>query len=178
MLQNTVIDLLQGFGLKVKAKGTLVSTALFKFIQKRSMKKKFALLIAGSILGLTAFSQKIVASKVPLPIKESFAKQFPGISPKWEKEDGKYEASFKQDNYEMSALFEASGNMTESEIEISVAELPQLIKNYIKTHYSNAAIKEAAKITTANGKIEYEAALKGKDIIFDINGNFIKEVIN
>lgn len=142
------------------------------------MKKIIALIIPYAAVSLTACSQKIDAAKVPSPVKESFARQFPGAAPKWEKEDGKYEAGFKQNGHEISALFEANGTMTESEMEIATAELPAVIKEYIKTHYNGAPIKEAAKITFATGKIELEAAIKGKDIIFDINGNFIREIVN
>jgi hypothetical protein len=142
------------------------------------MRKLIGLIIANAVVSLTACTQKMDASKVPAPVKESFARQFPGVVPKWEKEDGKYEAGFKQNGQEMSAVFEANGTMTESEIEIAVSELPALVKEYIKTHYNNAAIKEAAKITSVSGTMEYEAAIKGKDIIFDSNGNFIKEIIH
>ncbi len=142
------------------------------------MKKLIYLTLASIAVSLTAYTQKKDASKVPALVKESFTRQFPGAEPKWEKENGKYEANFKQGNNEMSALFEATGTMTESEMEIQVAELPETVKNYIKAHYKGANIKGAAKITVATGKIEYEAAIKGKDIIFDTLGNFIKEVID
>jgi hypothetical protein len=142
------------------------------------MKKIIGLIIANAAVSLTLCSQKIDAAKVPAPVKESFTRQFRGALPKWEKEDGKYEAGFKQNGHEISALFEANGTMTESEMEIAVSELPVMLKEYIKTHYNNAAIKEAAKITSVTGKIEYEAAIKGKDIIFDVNGNFIKEIVH
>lgn len=142
------------------------------------MRKITALILASAAVSLTACTQKMDASKVPAPVKESFARQFPGVVPKWEKEDGKYEAGFKQDGHEMSALFEANGTMTESEMEITIAELPVMVKEYIKTHYNNAAIKEAAKITSVTGTTEYEAAIKNKDIIFDSTGNFIKEIVH
>ncbi len=134
--------------------------------------------MASAAVSLTACTQKMDESKVPAPVKESFTRQFPGVAPKWEKEDGKYEAGFKQSGHEMSALFEANGTMTESEMEIAASELPAMVKEYIKTHYNNAAIKEAAKITSVSGKMEYEAAIKSKDILFDSNGNFIKEIIH
>ena len=35
-----------------------------------------------------------------------------------------------------------------------------------------------AKITKANGEMIYEAEIKGKDLLFDMNGNFIEEVKN
>lgn len=130
------------------------------------------------VVSLPACTRKVDLSKVPATVKESFSRQFPGAVPVWEKEDGKYEAGFKQSGHEMSALFEANGMMTESEIEIPVAELSESIKTYMQAHYKGATIKGAAKITSVKGKIEYEAAIKGKDILFDTNGIFIKEVSN
>ena len=131
-----------------------------------------------AIVSLIACTQRLNDSKVPAPVKESFARQFPGPAAKWVKEDEKYEAGFKQDGHEMSAVFEANGTLTESEMEIPLSELPAAVNSYIKTHYNSTPIKEAAKIITATGKIEYEAAIKGKDIIFDATGSFIKEVNN
>jgi len=140
------------------------------------MKKLFGLVLVGTVVSLTACAQKMDASKVPAPVKESFAKQFPGATAKWEKEESKYEAGFKHQGHEMSALFDANGTMIESEMEIKVSELPVAVTNYINTNHSGATVKEAAKITKANGEIQYEAEVKGKDLIFDANGKFIKEV--
>lgn len=140
------------------------------------MKKLFGLLFIGALVSLTACAQKLAAAKVPSPVKESFAKQFPGATAKWEKEEGKYEAGFKHQGHEMSALFDANGTMEESEMEIQISELPAAVANYVKTNHSGAAIKEAAKLTKSNGEVQYEAELKGKDLIFDAFGKFIKEV--
>lgn len=140
------------------------------------MKKIFFFTLVSIGFSLTACAQKIEASKVPALVKESFTRQFPGVVPKWEKEDEKYEAGFKKAGQEMSVLFEANGTIAELEMEIPVASLAEVIKSYINIHYKGAGIIGAAKITLATGKIEYEAAIKGKDIIFDANGNFIKEV--
>ncbi len=140
------------------------------------MNKLIVLTAVCTIALFTSCAQKIDASKVPAPVKESFTKQFPGVTAKWEKENGKYEALFKQEGKEMTVTFEADGTRIESEIEIPVAELPEAVKNYIKINYGGATIKEAAKITLAGGKVEYEAEVKGKVIIFDMDGNFVKEV--
>lgn len=140
------------------------------------MKQIITSVIVATVFTLTACGQKLDAAKVPAPVKESFAKQFPGATAKWEKEDSKYEAGFKYQGHEMSALFETNGTMTESEIEIKITELPAAVTNYIKSKYNDAKIKEAAIITTATGEKHFEAEIKGKDLIFDANGNFIKEI--
>ncbi|HZK62794.1 MAG TPA: hypothetical protein VFC34_01545 [Puia sp.] len=46
---------------------------------------------------------------------------------------------------------------------------------YVSKNYNGAKIKEAGKVTDAAGKHMYEVEIKGKDLIFDENGVFIKE---
>jgi hypothetical protein len=140
------------------------------------MKKLVISCIAIAGLSLAVCAQKIDASKVPAAVKASFVKKYPGATARWEKEGGKFEAGFKQQGHSMSALFEANGELTESEIVIRASELPPAVTNYIKTHYKGSVVKETAKITKANGEVNFEAEIKGKDVLFDVNGNFIKEV--
>jgi len=138
--------------------------------------KKVVLVITVSLLsnGLVA-GQKFNPSDLPAAVKTAFYKQYPGTVPKWDKEDNRYEAEFKHHGKEMSAVFDLDGTLQESEMEISVNELPSVARNYVKTHY-NTSIKEASKITLGSGAVEYEAEIKGKDIMFDANGNFVKEI--
>ncbi len=75
----------------------------------------------------------------------------------------------------MAAVYDAKGALQESEITIPVSELPATAAAYMHQHYKGMLIKAAAKITKAGGTINYEAELKGKDVLFDANGKFIKE---
>jgi uncharacterized membrane protein YkoI len=140
------------------------------------MKKSISLLMISAVIAAGACAQqRIDPVKVPPAVKQSFATHFAGVTPsKWENEHGKYEAEFKQDGHEMSALFDGDGTMTESEVEIKVSELPAEVKDYVKKNYPNATIKEAAKITKPNGEVNYEAEVKGKDLLFDSNGKPLK----
>jgi hypothetical protein len=149
------------------------------------MKKYLMLMVAAASIATATFAQakekdekheKREQANVPSVVKQAFAKQYPGITAEWTKEDGNYEANFKHMNHEMSALFDANGAMTESEMEIAVKELPAAVTSYIKQHHKGAGIKEAAKITKANGEVNYEAEVKGADLIFDASGKFIKEI--
>lgn len=142
----------------------------------KAMKKilVFAVAIFSSTL---IYGQKISEKDVPASIKAAFQKQYPGISKvKWEKEKENFEAEFESNKTESSALFDASGKLLESEVEIKLNELPVGVAEYVKSHYKGQKVKEAAKITDANGTITYEAEIKGKDLIFDLYGKFIKEV--
>jgi len=140
------------------------------------MKKLMVISVLVVAMQFSVHAQKIDASKVPAVVKAAFAKQYPGTTVKWEKEDGKYEAGFKQDSNIMSATYEADGTKTELEMDINVTDLPAAALAYVKEHYKGKSIKEAAKITKADGTVNYEAGVAGKDIIFDATGNFLKEV--
>lgn len=140
----------------------------------RIIKTTMAIALASSI-GVAAMAQKITSAKVPAAVKTSFEKAFPGVKTvKWEKEKGDYEVSFKQAENNMSAVFKANGTQVESEIGIKSADLPASVNAYVKQHYKGAVIKEAAKITKVSGEVNYEAEVKGKDLLFDSTGKFIK----
>jgi len=138
------------------------------------MKKLITFTACITAITFTAFAQKIDAGKVPASVKTNFVKQYPGVATKWEKENGKYEASFKKDGNTMSALFEKNGTMTESETDIKVSALPAAVLAYVKANYKGKTVKEGAKITKADGTVMYEAEVDGKDVIFDSNGKFVK----
>ena len=126
---------------------------------------------------VTVCGQKLKQADVPPAVKEAFQKQFTQVKEvKWEKEDNKFEVNFEQNDHEMSAVFIQSGMLEETEVEIKKSELPSSIVSYISKNYNISKVKEAAKITKANGEINYEAEVKGTDLIFDANGNFLKSV--
>lgn len=62
----------------------------------------------------------------------------------------------------------------EVEREIKMEDLPQAVLDYIAKNYHGAKIQETAKITDDKGISKYEVEIKGKDLIFDLNGNLIK----
>ncbi|WP_185204571.1 PepSY-like domain-containing protein [Chryseobacterium sp. C3] len=138
--------------------------------------KKLAFLL--TVISAVAFvnAQKVQQKDVPASAQKGFQKQFPTIKEvKWVKEDGNYEAGFKVKETETSVVITPSGNILETETEMSINSLSAPIKAYITKNYPNQKIKEAAKITDAKGIITYEAEISGKDLIFDKNGKFLKE---
>jgi len=132
-------------------------------------------IVIATFMGVAAMAQKLNSAQVPPVVKASFAKAYPAAKTvKWEKEKGDFEAGFKQGGNEISAIFKADGTQLESELEIKIISLPAPALAYVKQNYKGAAIKEAAKITKANGEVNYEAEVKGKDLLFDSTGKFIK----
>ena len=139
------------------------------------MKKVTGLFLALSAVTMAASAQKLKSSEVPVVVKNAFAKQYPGIKEaKWEKEKGDFEAGFMNNKIETTVVYDAKGAFKESEVEINVSELPAAATSYITANYKGSAIKEAAKITKVGGEVNYEAEVKGMDVIFDAKGKFIK----
>jgi len=121
-----------------------------------------------------ASAQKLKEAAVPAATKTSFKTKFPGTMGQWEKEDGNYEVTFKENGKSRSAIIDSKGTIIEIETDIVSTELPSTALAYIKKHYTNPKIKGAAKVEKPNGTTNYEATINGKDLLFDTNGTFIK----
>ena len=138
--------------------------------------KKLLILVLATALLTHLQAQKISAAKVPASVTNAFKKQNPDVkSVTWEAENGNFEANYKKGGGNYSEVFDKNGNLLETEVDIKVSQLPAAVPGYVKSHYKSS-IKEASKITKANGEVEYEAALSDKDVIFDVNGKYLKEV--
>ena len=89
-------------------------------------------MVAAMITSLT-FAQKLQEKDVPAPVKTAFQKNFPQAKvEKWEKEGINFEAEFELNKSEQSVLFDAQGDIIETEIEIEISELPNGILDYVK----------------------------------------------
>jgi hypothetical protein len=118
-------------------------------------------------------------NNVPATMKVSFSKAFKNVSNvTWQKEGKNFEVSFTQNGNKMSADINANGKVEETETELKTSSLSPKIIRYMKDHYSKKELIGAAKITNSEGVLSYEAAIKGKDVFFDANGNFLKELKN
>lgn len=140
------------------------------------MKKSFFAILMIAFISFSACAQKIKESAVPSVVKSTFVKHYPGITPKWEKEKNNFEAGFKNQGVSTSVLIDTKGGLLETEVDIKVEELPAAAMSYLKEHYKGQKIKEAAKITKADGTVNFEAEVSGKDVMFDAAGKFLKEV--
>lgn len=137
--------------------------------------KKSVILLASMFAVTFTNAQKVSDKEVPTAVKTTLQKKYPNAKEiKWEKEKVNYEAEFNVNETDYSLLIDGSGYILETEIEIKVDELPAKAKEYVKKKYAGQKIKEAAKITDSKGVVTYEVEIKGKDLIFDNNGNFIK----
>ncbi len=137
--------------------------------------KNNLLIVCFASLSLVACAQKNTKkSSTPEAVKQAFATAHPDVkNARWEKEDANYEVGFTVDKKEQSILYNAEGTVLETEVEISMTELPIVIQELIVKDYPKGRIKETAKITDAKGNVSYEVEMNGTDLLFDNAGNKI-----
>ena len=142
------------------------------------MKKLLTLFVClAFVIGVLAINQK--DEKIPAAAKTGFAAKFPTAQKvKWGVEKpGEFEAEFKLNGVETSALVDAKGNLLETEAEIKESELPQAVKTTIAKDFAGYKIDEIEKATDAKGISTFEMeAAKGKEkleISFDATGKLL-----
>jgi hypothetical protein len=155
-----------------------LQNGILHYIPQKSLIMKNTLLLTFLSFSLTTTltAQKLKSAQVPEAVKNALLKKYPSASNvTWEKEKGNFEANWggrsKEDN---SVLFTPDGTFVETVVAIPIADLPLGIATYIKAHYPGSKITEAGKVTDAKGNTSYEAEVKGKDLLFDKEGNFKK----
>jgi hypothetical protein len=130
------------------------------------MKNSLKLLFALCLLNIVGIAQKVETKDVPLQVQKMFTAKFPKATDvKWEIENKKdFEANFKIGNVEQSATFDKSGEWLETEIEISISQLPAAVSQSVKKEFPDYKFKEASSIDSKiNGKCYEVEISKGKD---------------
>jgi ABC-type sulfate transport system substrate-binding protein len=148
---------------------------LFKRKLKVMKKIILSLLVIATVSGV-AVAQKVKSAAVPAAAKAALLKKYPDATKAtWEKEKLNYEANWGgKSGEDMSVMFTPDGTFVEQVAAIPASSLPAGVAVYVKQHYKGAKIAEAGKVTDAKGTIMYEAEVKGKDLVFDEKGNFLK----
>jgi hypothetical protein len=138
--------------------------------------KALVIVSALILVAVGSQAQKLKESDIPSAVKSELGKKYPdAANVTWEKEKGNYEANWGgKSGEDNSVQYSPSAKFLEYAKDISVGELPVSVVSYVKARYRRQAIKEAAKVTNANGVMTYEAEIKGKELIFDAKGNFLK----
>ncbi|HXB45750.1 MAG TPA: PepSY-like domain-containing protein [Puia sp.] len=136
-----------------------------------------SLVILSSISTGIAVCQDLKEKDIPSTVKAAFSTKYPAAkNVHWEKEKGNFEANWGgKSGEDNSAVFSPSAQFVEIVVAIPVGQLPPSVAPYVAKNYKGAKIKEAGKVTDASGKHMFEAEIKGKDLIFDEKGVFLKE---
>jgi hypothetical protein len=147
------------------------------------MKKVLGLAAIMLALSSVAFAQEKEGGhekvNVPAVVKKANMDKDPeskNYKVNWEKEKGNYEANWGgKDGEANSVQYTPSGQFIEIVKEIPTKDLPKGVITYAKEHYKTTKFGDVGRATDTNGKTSYEVEIHGMDVIFDNNGNFVKE---
>ncbi len=112
------------------------------------------------------------SANIPEAVKAAFAAAHPDATEvEWEVEGDKYEAEYELgEDHEMTDIYNADGSLYATEVDIEVVDLPNAVSVNV-----GGEIKEACKITLADGTIMYEVGVNGKDYLYRDNGALVSE---
>ena len=137
------------------------------------MKKLCYALLAVFVMSLTPSLAQ--SGKIPANVKKAFISAHPNAEhTKWDKEKDGYEASFTAGGKQMSVEYDKAGKLVATETSIAFEALPEPVRTYLDTHHKGEKVKESALIVAADGTKTYETEVKGKDLLFDAEGNLKK----
>lgn len=137
--------------------------------------KKIIIVFAVSLIVVGTNSQPIKGTEVPVIVKDSFTKMFPGVNEaKWDREKEFFEASYTYGQHKGSVVFDSTGKWIERKISIAIQGLPEKALACMRKHFKGQTLKEASKITKASGEVQFEAEIKGKEVFFTREGVFIR----
>ena len=144
------------------------------------MKALHIFIILTFLAGLTSCEKE---KEAPEAVKNAFALKFQQESSiDWDQEkDGTWEAEFKLHGKEITASFSDDGTWLETETEMDVKDVPELIGQAVQNLYPDADIEEVCMIETPDFT-GYEIKLEPKkegdgqediEVLIDLEGNVI-----
>lgn len=126
-----------------------------------------------------AMAQDLNASDVPSNLNDAFNKEYPKASDvEWEKEMDNYKVEFDLNRHEHEVWYNASGSVLKKEQEITESELPQAIRDAIKSNYAGYRVDDVEMIWQNNAstyEVELEKGQDEKHITFDGDAKVLKE---
>lgn len=143
------------------------------------MKKKitmkavlFSTLLAAVLLA--SCSNEIQESKVPSVVKNTLVTTFSYTGPvDWEKEQGNYEAEFREDTLGYKALISPQGVLLRYKEPIAPSDLPAPVQQVLQEQYRDHGVEDLEKLVMgeqAYYQLELEKGLKELQVVITADG--------
>ena len=151
-----------------------ISPILVRSFTKKLMTMK-ALFIIPLMISV-AYAQDIKTKDVPPAVRNALTKKYPQAAKvSWEREKGNFEANWGgRSGEDHSVQFSPEGAFVEAVDAMPVKDLPAVVGEYVRTHY-HTTVREAGKRLDAKGEHTVEVEIKGKDLLFTPEGQFLAE---
>lgn len=145
------------------------------------MKKQLFMLGAALAIVSASQAQNISQDQVPSVIVNKFSTQFPKATDvEWEMDGSFYAVDFEIGwNTDHEIWYNAEGNIIRHIEDIATSELPQAVKDKIKTDFNGYSIDDPERITD-NGKVSYKMELNALtqqdwEVMMDAEGNALSK---
>jgi len=127
-----------------------------------------------------AAAQDVSIADVPASVKNAFTKEYAKATDvEWEKDMQNYKVEFDLNRMENEVWYNASGTVVKKEQDIAEVELPQVVRDAVKSSYADYTLDDIEKVwqdNTINYELELEKGDEDKYVTFDANGKVIAEV--
>ena len=139
--------------------------------------KKLILLAACAAFFTQSRAQVIEVKEVPGVVITNFKTTYPSINQvEWRRVGSNYEADYNANQEDMYVTYDPSGNVVEVREGIAYETVPAPVTTYVKTKYKDGKMTKVYKVKDAKGNVMYKGKVKDSYLIFDSNGNFVREV--
>ncbi len=130
-------------------------------------------------VGTIATAQDLRSSEVPKGVSDSFSKEFSKASDvEWERDRDNYKVEFDMDRLEHEVWYSASGTVIKKEQDIRENDLPQAVRDAIKSKYADYRIDDVEMNWQDNVTSYYVELEKGREewkLRLDSNGKILSE---
>src|SRR5438105_1131943 len=138
--------------------------------------KKLILVVAMAAFFAQTRAQVIEVKEVPAPVVTTFQTAYPTItSVEWRRVGANYEAVYSENQNDRYVIYNPSGKLVEVREGIVYSSMPEPAVTYVKTKYKDGKMTKVYKVKDSNGKVMYKGKVKEGYLLFDSNGNFIRE---
>lgn len=124
-----------------------------------------------------AVAQDMNQNDVPASVKNAFAKEYANATDiEWEKDMHNYKVEFDLNKMDNEVWYNASGTVVKKEQDIAEAELPQAVRDAVKSSYADYTLDDIEKVWQNNAtsyELELEKGNEDKHLTFDANGKVI-----
>ena len=153
--------------------------AYFVLNLKKNSMKTLKILAVALFATSVAMAQDLNPADVPVNLIDAFNKEYSGATDvEWEKELDHYKVEFDLKRQDYEVWYNASGKVLKKEIEIAEAELPQAIRDAIKSQYAGYRVDDVEMIwqnNTTTYEVELEKGQAEIHIIFDKNAKVLSK---
>jgi len=154
----------------------------YRHCDKILIMKKIAIVFSLCLLNvLSAFSQEMSPEKVPVQVRQVFAKQFPAAKAvKYGLVNTDYKIDFQEQGKECIAIYNAAGKLLETEKEMTSAGLPKEVSSAVAKNFPGYTIITAVRREAYDKGICFEMDLKkddaGYSVRFSDKGEILQKV--